>query len=65
VIKSRRWAGHVACMWEMVGTYKILVRKPEGKRSLGRLRHVWEGNIEMGHREIGYEDIDTGYLTQH
>jgi len=25
--------------------YKILVRKPQGKRPLGRHRHRWEGNI--------------------
>jgi hypothetical protein len=38
VIKSRkmRWAGHVACMGERRGIYRILVVKPEGKRPLGR-----------------------------
>jgi hypothetical protein len=37
VIKSRRLreAGHEACMENMTNAYKILVRKPEGKRSLG------------------------------
>ena len=36
VIKSRRmrWAGHVARMGESRGVYRILVKKPEGKRSL-------------------------------
>jgi hypothetical protein len=40
VIKSRimRWAKHVARMGEGRGVYRILVRKPEGKRPLGRLR---------------------------
>jgi hypothetical protein len=28
--------GHVACMGEMRNAYKILVGKPEGKRSLRR-----------------------------
>jgi len=34
VIKSRRmkWAHHVACMRKMRNVYKILIRKPEGKR---------------------------------
>ena len=38
VIISRRmrWAGHVAGMGE--GVYRVLVRKPEGKRPLGRPR---------------------------
>jgi hypothetical protein len=41
VIKSRRmrWVGHVACMREEIGVYKVLVEKPEGKRPLGRPRH--------------------------
>jgi hypothetical protein len=39
VIKSRRmrWAGHVACRGRR-GVYRVLVRKPEGKRPLGRTR---------------------------
>jgi hypothetical protein len=38
VIKSRRmrWAGHVARMGKRRGVYKVLVRRPEGKRPLGR-----------------------------
>jgi hypothetical protein len=38
VIKSRRmrWAGHVARMGEERGVYKVLIRRPEGKRPLGR-----------------------------
>jgi hypothetical protein len=28
--------GHVTCMPDMKNAYKILVGKPEGKRSLGR-----------------------------
>ena len=48
VIKRRRmrWAGHVACMWERIGVYKVLVGKPEGKRPLGRPRHRWDDNIK-------------------
>jgi len=43
VIKSRRmrWTEHVAHMGERKGAYRILVRKPEGKRPLGRLGHKW------------------------
>jgi len=32
---------------------KILVRKPERKRPLGRPRRRWEFNIRMDLREIG------------
>jgi hypothetical protein len=40
VIKSRkvRWVGHVACMGEGRGVYKVLVGRSEGKRPLGWLR---------------------------
>jgi hypothetical protein len=40
VMKARRmrWAGHVARMGEVRGTYNILVGKPDGRRSLGRPR---------------------------
>ena len=47
VIKSRimRWAGHLALMGEWRGVYRVLVGKPEGKRTLGRPRRRWEDNI--------------------
>jgi hypothetical protein len=34
--------------------YKVLVRKPEGKRPLGRPRRRWEDVIRMDLREIGW-----------
>jgi hypothetical protein len=47
-IKSRRmrWAGHVARMREKRNVYRLLVGKQEGKRSLGRPRRKWTGNIK-------------------
>jgi hypothetical protein len=44
VIKSRRmrWAGHVACMRERRGVYKVWVGKSEEKRALGRPKRRWE-----------------------
>jgi len=55
VIKSRRmrWAGHVACVGERRGAYRVLVEKPEVNRPLGRSRHRWEDNIEMDLQEVG------------
>jgi len=46
VIKSirMRWAEHVAHMGEKRGVYRVLVGRPEGKRSLGRPRRRWEEN---------------------
>ena len=55
VVKSRRMrrAGHVACMGEDIGVHRVLVGKPEGKRSLGRPRRRWEDNIKMDLQEVG------------
>jgi hypothetical protein len=49
VIKSRkmRWAGHVTRIGERRGAYRVLVRKPEGRRPLERPRRRWEDNIKM------------------
>jgi hypothetical protein len=38
--------GHVECMGEMIDAYKIMVRKPEQKRELGRPRHRWKYKLE-------------------
>jgi len=40
-------------MGERRGVYRILVRKSEGKRPLGRPRCGWEDNIKMDIREVG------------
>jgi len=53
VVKSRRWAGHVAHMGEGRGVHRVLVGKPEGKRPLGRPRRRWEDNIKMDLQEMG------------
>ena len=47
VIKLRRMrrAGHVARMGERTGTYRVLVRRSEGKRTLGIHRLSWEDNM--------------------
>jgi hypothetical protein len=54
-MKSRRmrWAGHVARMGEKRNVYRLLVRKPEGKRPLVRPRRRWIENIELDLLEVG------------
>ena len=66
VIKSRRmrWVGHVVPMGEERGVYRILVRKPEGKRPLGRLRRRWVDNIRMDLQEVGCGYMDWIGLAQ-
>jgi hypothetical protein len=45
-------------MGEMRNAYKILIRKPEWKRPLGRPGHRWEDNITLDLREIWWEVMD-------
>jgi hypothetical protein len=51
--RRMRWAGHVARMGEKKNAYRMLVKKSEGKRPLGRPRRVWVDNIKIDLREIG------------
>jgi hypothetical protein len=39
-------------MGEERGVYRVLVGKPEGKRTLGRHRLRWEDNIKMDLHEV-------------
>jgi hypothetical protein len=52
------WVGHVAWIGEGRGMYRVLVRKPEGKRTLGRPRGIWEDNIKMDLQEVGCGGMD-------
>jgi hypothetical protein len=65
-IKSRRirWAGHVARMGEERKVYGVLMRKPEGKKPLGRPRRRWEDRIKMDLRENGCGSVDWIQLAQ-
>ena len=53
VVKLRRiiWTGHVACMEERRGEYRVLAGKPEGNRPFGRPKRRWKVNIKMGLQE--------------
>jgi hypothetical protein len=44
-------------MGEMRNVYRILARKLEWKRPLGRCRHRWENDIRMDHRERGWDGV--------
>ena len=66
VIKSRRmrWAAHLARMGEERGVYRVLVRKPEGRRPLGRPRRRWLDDIRMDLQEVGCGYMDWIGLAQ-
>ena len=54
----------MARMEEGRGVHKVLVGKPEGKRTLGRPRRRWEDNIKMDHQEVGRDCGDWMELAQ-
>ena len=51
-IEKNEMDGAFSTYGEMRGVYRVLVRKPEGKRPLGRPRHRWEDNIKMDLQEM-------------
>jgi hypothetical protein len=44
--------------------YRVLVRRPEGKRPLERLRRRWKDNIKLDLREIGIKGANWIQLAQ-
>jgi hypothetical protein len=49
--------------WER-NVYRVLMGKPEGKRTLGRPRRRWEDCIRMDLRDIGWGSVDWIQLAQ-
>jgi hypothetical protein len=47
-----------ALMGEKRCAYRVLVGKPEGKRTLARTRRGWEENIKMDFQEMGCGVMD-------
>ena len=64
-LKGIRKAGHVACMGEKRGVYRVLVGKPERRRPLGRPGRRWENNIKMDLRDVGCGGMDWIELAQY
>jgi hypothetical protein len=54
----------VARTGEKKNAYRILVRKPEGKRPLARPRRRWEDNIKIHLRQIRWGGMDWIHLAQ-
>jgi hypothetical protein len=48
----------------MRNSYRVLVRKPEVRRPIGRPIPRWEDSIRMDLREIGWGGIDWVHLAQ-
>jgi hypothetical protein len=63
-LRRMRWAEHVSRMSEKRNAYRLLVGKPEGKKSLGRPRRRWMDNIKMDLLGIGWGGVDWIGLAQ-
>jgi hypothetical protein len=59
-----RWVGHVARIGDETEIYRVLVRKPEGNRALGRPKCRWEDGIIMDLREIGWGGVEWIQMAQ-
>ena len=64
ILLLMRWAGHVAHMGEERGVYRVLLGKPDGRRSLGIPRRRWVDNIRMDLQEVGCGYMDWIGLAQ-
>ena len=51
-------------IWVRRSGCRVLVGKPEGKKSLGRPRRRWVDNIRMDLQEVGYGYMDWIGLAQ-
>ena len=56
--------GALAGMGKRRGVYRVLVRKPEGKRPFGRPRGRWGDNIKIDLQEMGCGGMDWIELAQ-
>jgi hypothetical protein len=63
-IKADENGATVECMEAMRYSYKIVARKLEVKRPLGRPKCRWDNDIKMDLKDIGCEDVNWIYLTQ-
>jgi len=53
---------HAITMGERRGVYRVLVRKPEGKRPLVRPWCRWEDNIKLELQKVGWGGEWTGLI---
>jgi hypothetical protein len=55
-----KWIRHVACLGVMRDAYEVLVRKIEGKRSLGISVYKWGDIIKRVGDGVDWIDLDPG-----
>jgi len=55
--RRMRWVEHVARMRNMRNAYKIVARKPDGKRLVGRPWNSCEDNVKKDRKDTGCDDV--------
>ena len=63
-IEKNKIGGVFSMYGERRCVYRVLVVKPEGKKTLGRPRLRWEDNIKMDLKEVGSDGMDWLDLAQ-
>ena len=59
-----RWTGYVARMGERRCVYRVLERKTERKKPIGRHRRRWKDSMKMDLQEVEYGGTDWIELAQ-
>jgi len=50
--------GAIIYVHKTLPLHKSIAVKPEGKRQLGRSKHIWENNIKFDVKEIMCENVN-------
>ena len=56
------WEGHVVGMGSKINAYRILVRKPEGRRILGKSSRKWNFDNRIDVKEIRQNGMEWIYM---
>jgi len=62
--RRMRWAGNVARLGDKRGALRVLVRRPDRKRPLGRPRSRWGSNIKVDLEAVGWGGMEWIDLAQ-
>jgi hypothetical protein len=63
-LECTEWAWHLERLGKERGVYRVWVRKPEGRRPLGRPMRRWEDNIRVDLQEVRCGGMDWSGLAQ-
>ena len=56
--KRMRWVGYIVRTGKRRSVYRILLVRPEEKKTLGRSMRMWEDNIKMDLQHVAWGGMD-------